>query len=40
MIQEIFLDLKKKLKELKIQYFDILRIFLSMEKKKKTIINQ
>ena len=40
MIQEIFLDLKKKLKELKIQYLDILRIFLSMEKKKKTIINQ
>ena len=40
MIQEIFLDLKKKLKGLKIQYLDILRIFLSMEKKKKTIINQ
>ena len=32
--------LKKRLKELKIQYLEILRIFLSMKKKKKIIINQ
>ena len=31
---------KKKLKELKIQYLQILRIFLSIKKKKKIIVNQ
>ena len=31
---------KKKLKKLKIEYLEILRIFLSMKKKKKIIINQ
>ena len=32
--------LKKKLKQLKIEYLEILRIFLSMKNKKKIIINQ
>ena len=32
--------LKKKLKELKIWYLEILRIYLRMKKKKKIIINQ
>ena len=32
--------LKKKLKKLKIWYLEILRIYLRMKKKKKTIINQ
>ena len=36
---EIFLDKKKKLKQLKIEYLEILRIFLSMKRKKKIIIN-
>ena len=35
-----FFKLKKKLKELKIQHLEILTIFLSMNKKKKIIINQ
>ena len=33
-IQEIFLDQKKKLKQLKVEYLEILRIFLSIKKKK------
>ena len=37
---EIFLDGKNKLKELKIQYLEILRAFLSMKKRKKIIMNQ
>ena len=36
----IFLDKKKELKKLKIEYSEILRIFLSMKKKKKIILNQ
>ena len=35
----MFLDQKKKLKQLRIEYSDILKIFLNM-KKKKIIINQ
>ena len=31
---------KKKLEQLKIEYQEILRIFLSMKKKKKVIMNQ
>ena len=37
MIEEIFLDEKNKLKQLKIEYLEILRIFLSMMKKKISI---
>ena len=36
----IFFRQKKKLKQLKIKYLDILRIFLNMKKEAKTIINQ
>ena len=32
--------LKNKLKQLKIEYLQVLRMFLSMKKKKKIIINQ
>ena len=38
-IKDICLNYKKKLKQLKIEYLEILRIFLSM-KKEKIIINQ
>ena len=38
-IRNIF-RLKKKLKELKIEHLEILKIFLRMKKKKKIIINQ
>ena len=37
MIEEIFLDEKNKLKQLKKEYLEILRIFLSMMKKKISI---
>ena len=36
-IRYIFRQKKKKLKELKIEYLEILRIFLSMKKKKKLL---
>ena len=38
--KKIFLNKKKKLKQLKIEYLEILTIFLSMRKKKKIIKNQ
>ena len=38
-IKDIFLDQKKKIKQLKISYLEILEIFLRM-KRKKFIVNQ
>ena len=39
-IRKHILDQKKKLRQLKIEYLEIFRTFLSMKKKKKIIISQ
>ena len=39
-IKDIFLDQKNEIKQLEIEYLEILEIFLSMKDKKKIFINQ